>query len=63
MSIWWLSLALLLFCEGAVIAIAPKQWQNAMRQLTALPPQILRRMGIALVSGAFMIVGLMLYFG
>lgn len=59
MSPWLLALALVLFMEGAVIAIAPKQWQQTMRQITMLPAATLRRVGSTLVAMAFVIVLMM----
>ena len=61
MSPWWLALALVLFMEGAVIAIAPRKWQQAMRQMTTLPPRTLRRFGAFLVVLAFLLLAIMLW--
>ena len=37
MTIWWLSLALMLLCEGALIGIAPAAWRRTIKQISALP--------------------------
>lgn len=56
-----LAIALVLFMEGAVIAIAPKKWQQVMRQITTLPLQTLRFFGTSLVTLAFLLLLLMMW--
>lgn len=60
MSPWILAVAISLFFEGMMIALAPEKWQQVMRQLTELPPARLRKLGGYMVAGAFAMV-FMLY--
>lgn len=61
MKAWVIALAIVLFCEGAMVAIMPQKWQETMRQITEMPPQVLRRVGSIMVAAAFLIVALMLW--
>ncbi len=61
MKPWLLAIALVLFMEGAVIAIAPRKWQQAMRQMLSLSPRTLRRLGAFLVILAFLLLILLLW--
>ena len=40
---WLLALVIVLFFEGAVLGLAPRAWQQAMREMSAMPPERLRR--------------------
>lgn len=60
MSSWLLAIALVLFLEGAVIAIAPRLWQESMRQLTTLPHTTLRKFGAVMVAAAFLVLLVMI---
>ena len=46
MTTWWLALALMLLCEGALIGIAPAVW---------------RRIGLGMAATAILIVALLLW--
>ena len=59
MTIWWLSLALMLLCEGALIGIAPAAWRRTIKQISALPDQTLRRIGLGMATVALLIVTLL----
>ena len=59
MTTWWLALALMLLCEGALIGIAPAVWRRTMRQLGELPDNALRRIGMA--ATALLIVAVLLW--
>ncbi len=56
MSVWVLSLVLALFFEGLMISINPSKWQEIMRQIVALPPETLRRMGLGMIATAFFLL-------
>ena len=56
MTTWWLALALMLLCEGALIGIAPAVWRRTMRQLGELPDNALRRIGLGMAATAILIV-------
>lgn len=60
---WLLALVIVLFFEGAVLGIAPRAWQQAMRQLSELPPERLRRMGLAMSGAAVVLLLLILRMG
>ena len=61
MTTWWLALALMLLCEGALIGIAPAVWRRTMRQLGELPDSALRRIGLGMAATAILIVALLLW--
>lgn len=53
---WLLALVIVLFFEGAVLGLAPRAWQQAMRQLAELPPENLRRIGLAMSGAALLLL-------
>lgn len=59
MSPWLLAAVIILFFEGAIIAIAPEKWQQTMRQITQLPPAVLRKVACILVACAFLLLFLL----
>ena len=61
MTTWWLALALMLLCEGALIGIAPAVWRRTMRQLGELPDNALRRIGLGMAATALLIVAMLLW--
>lgn len=60
---WLLALVIVLFFEGAILGLAPRAWQQAMRQLAELPPENLRRMGLAMSATAIVLLLLLLWVG
>lgn len=58
---WLLALVMVLFFEGAMLGLAPRAWQQAMRQLIELPPQRLRRIGLAMSGTAVVLLLLLLW--
>lgn len=53
---WILSLIIILFCEGLMLGINPELWQRTMRQMTNLPPTNLRKIGLSMISVAFILL-------
>lgn len=62
MSPWLLSLVIVLFFEGLMLGISPKKWQETMRQLTELPTETIRRIGLSMIVVAFVLL-FVLYWG
>ena len=60
---WLLALVIVLFFEGAILGLAPRAWQQAMRQLAELLPENLRRMGLAMSATAIVLLLLLLWMG
>lgn len=58
---WLLALVIVLFFEGAVLGLAPRAWQQAMREMSAMPPERLRRIGLALSGTAIVLLLLLLW--
>ncbi|MBQ1782238.1 MAG: DUF2065 domain-containing protein [Gammaproteobacteria bacterium] len=57
---WWLALALLLIAEGVGPLLFPERWRQMMRLLQAQPDQLLRQIGVALVSVGLLLLWLLL---
>ncbi|MBP7547597.1 MAG: DUF2065 domain-containing protein [Corallincola sp.] len=57
---WWLALALLLIAEGVGPLLFPERWRQMMRLLQAQPEQVLRQIGVALVSLGLLLLWLLL---
>ena len=57
---WWLALALLLIVEGVGPLLFPERWRQMMRLLQAQPEQVLRQIGVALVSLGLLLLWLLL---
>ncbi|MDO5091091.1 MAG: DUF2065 domain-containing protein [Cardiobacteriaceae bacterium] len=60
---WLLALVIVLFFEGAILGLAPRAWQRAMRELAALPPENLRRIGLAMSGAALALLALLFWMG
>lgn len=60
---WLLALVIVLFFEGVMLGLAPRAWQRAMRQLLELPPENLRRIGLAMSGVAIVLLLLLLWMG
>lgn len=60
---WLLALIIVLFFEGAVLGLAPRAWQQAMRQLAELPPENLRRIGLGMSGVAVVLLFLLMWMG
>lgn len=56
MNAWWLAGIIVLFFEGLVLSVNPVAWQNAMKQLIALPPAVLRKIGLSFIASAFVLL-------
>ncbi len=57
---WWLVLALVLIVEGVGPLLFPERWRQMMRLLQAQPEQVLRQIGVALVSLGLLLLWLLL---
>ncbi len=57
---WWLALALLLIAEGVGPLLFPERWRQMMRLLQAQPEQVLRQIGVTLVSLGLLLLWLLL---
>lgn len=55
-SILWTALALMLLFEGALYAVFPEAMQRMMRNMLDMPPDTLRRIGMAVAFVGFMLV-------
>lgn len=56
MSVWFLAFIIVLFFEGAMLAVAPQAWQNLMREMTRLPPERIRRIGLSMTIIAIVLL-------
>lgn len=55
----WIALGLVLVIEGALYALFPHQMIEMMRRLPAVPPAMLRVMGLTAVGLGWLIVWLL----
>lgn len=58
---WLLALVIVLFFEGAVLGLMPRAWQQAMREMSQMPPERLRRIGLVLSGTAIVLLILLLW--
>ncbi len=59
MNVWILACVIVLFFEGAMLAVAPKAWQKMMWDLLQLPAEKLRKIGFTMTITAVLLIFLM----